>query len=60
MNDEINELKSAIVELKSIIALQDTIINQLIEALQRFVDCEGLPCVKMAEEAAKRRADLEA
>lgn len=41
-----------------IIELQDTIINDLIEALQHFVDCDGLPCVKLIKEAVDKRMKL--
>ena len=42
----------------SIIHLQETVINQLIEGLQRFMDCEELPCIKLINEAARIRADM--
>ena len=41
-----------------IIQLQETVINQLIESLQHFIDCDGLPCVKLLNEAAGIRAEI--
>lgn len=43
---------------EDIIHLQETIINQLIESLQHFVDCDGLPCVALINEAAGIRAEM--
>lgn len=43
---------------EDIIRLQETVINQLIESLQHFIDCDGLPCVKLINEAAGIRAEI--
>lgn len=43
---------------EDIIRLQETVINQLIESLQHFIDCDGMPCVKLINEAAGIRAEI--
>lgn len=43
---------------EDIIRLQETVINQLIESLQHFIDCDGLPCVKLINEAAGIRTEI--
>ena len=43
-----------------IIELQDKIINNLIEVIERIVDCENLPCYKlMCEVAELKKKELE-
>lgn len=41
-----------------LIGLYDTLVNQLIETLQRMMECEELPCLKLAAEVAAKRADI--
>jgi hypothetical protein len=41
-----------------LIGLYDTLVNQLIETLQRMMECEELPCLKLAAEVAARRAEI--
>ena len=43
-----------------IIELQDKIINDLIEVIERIMDCEKLPCYRLISEVAElKKKELE-
>lgn len=58
MKEKIKELEDEIASLREIIVLQDRLVNQLIEATNHMIDCDGLPCVSLIEDSLKLRAEI--
>ena len=45
-------------KLYELLQLDERIISDLIEALQHFIDCEGLPCISLINEAVGLRNEV--
>ena len=58
MKEKIKELEDEIASLREIIALQDRLAHQLIEATNHMIDCDGLPCVSLIEDSLKLKAKI--